>query len=129
MKVLTLSLFQASTESFGQITILFEDGVHVVGFIAESGYNFRSEFFQNFKAAVQLRADPGADPIWDKWEDRTLNPVKDLHTGLRDFVLSSLPDLLMVGYTVTGSYEYEDEIWQINPPQTIETVDLPDLDL
>ena len=132
MKVLTLTEFSASNQ---RVRISFEDesGLLVAEFIVDSCYNFRSEFHQTFKAAleVHVRGEPRnsyPDTLWQVWQDRTLTPVEDLHAGLREFVLFSLPDLMMVGYTVTGSYEYEDEIWHINPPQTIETVALPDLD-
>lgn len=132
MKVLTLTDFSADDQ---RARIIFEDekGLFVAGFIIDSCYNFRSEFHQTFKGAleVHVHGEPRSsypDTLWHVWQDRTLTPVKDIHAGLREFVLLSLPDLMMVGYTVTGSYEYEDEIWHINPPQTIETVDLPDLD-
>lgn len=129
---LTLTEFSAGDQ---RARIIFEDekGLFVARFIIDSCYNFGIYFQQTFKGALEVHVlgeprSQNPETRWQVLQDRTLTPVEDIHAGLREFVSLSLPDLMISGCVVTGSYEYKDKIWHINSPQTIETFDLPDLD-
>ena len=51
---------------------------------------------------------------------------RDDHTGLRQLIDACLPDLILSGYVPTGSYDFQGEIFQINPHDVpIEEFQLP----
>lgn len=95
-----------------------------------TGMTFSSSAF-----AVQYECS-----VWNKnatiWEKKvalnlenqgTLGTTRrDDYTGLRQLIDACLPDLILSGYVPTGSYDFQGEIFQINPHDVpIEAFQLP----
>lgn len=79
---------------------------------------------------VMLYESGGDALIWEARDNRTFteNGVndEDLHTALRAYISSVLPELMLRGFMLKGSYRYRGKRWNVNPVQT-ESIDLPDL--
>ena len=87
---------------------------------------------QRFTLWLAERAEPDGDSteVWSVYDDRTYKenrwPAQALHEGLRSFIASVLPELMLRGFILEGSYEYDGRAWEINPHHTIESFALPE---
>lgn len=126
MKVLNVTKFFGSDI---HLTLIFEaEGFKCIAQI-DSGYGFKgTDFNQTLRITLeQLQTNGDYDlTLFGEFLDRTFNRASDIHAALREFISSMSFELLMEGFALAGSYEYDGKTWEINPPQIIEKFDLPD---
>ena len=99
-----------------------------VSFSVETGHQ------QRFMLWLDERADPypyvNTTKIWSVEDERTYEenrwPEEQLHEGLRSFIASNLPELMLRGFILEGSYEYDGRVWDANQAEP-ECFDLPEL--
>ena len=51
----------------------------------------------------------------------------DLHTALRPFLFACVVDAFVIGYHIDGTYRHDGREWNLNPFDTPDVLDLPDL--
>ena len=122
MHVLTNPLFVANG-LIVRLALSTSDEWFEVSFSVDTGFQ------QIF--TVRLHESEGTALIWEAHDNRTFaeNKVKDedLHAALRAYISSVLPELMLRGFMLKGSYRYKGKRWNVNPVQT-ESIDLPDLE-
>ena len=97
-----------------------------VSFSVDTGHQ------QRFLLWLDERTGPGFDTteIWHAIDERTYeknrSPEEQLHEGLRSFIASNLPELMLRGFILEGSYEYDGRVWDANQAE-LECFELPEL--